>query len=82
MNSDSNWAPATRRTATVLTVALSAAALSGCLGAAPWNHDLLAKREMALNTHPLVTAFHDHVFFSKEGSSGGRTFGGGGCGCN
>ena len=26
--------------------------------------------------------FEDHVFFSKEGSSGGHGLGGGGCGCN
>jgi hypothetical protein len=24
----------------------------------------------------------DHIYFSKEASSGGRGFGGGGCGCN
>ena len=37
---------------------------------------------MQLNTHPNITAFHDHVEFSKEGSAGGRSFDGGGCGCN
>ena len=24
----------------------------------------------------------EHVYFSKEGSSGGQNVGGGGCGCN
>ena len=66
----------------VISVSVAAMTLSGCVGVAPWNRDLLAKKAMALNTHPLVTAFHDHVYFSKEGSSGGRSFDGGGCGCN
>jgi len=56
--------------------------LGGCLGAAAWDHDLLARRAMALDTQPNLTAFHEHVYFSKEGSSGGRTTAGGGCGCN
>jgi hypothetical protein len=54
--------------------------LSGC--AAAWDRDILAKQAMSLNTHPNITAFHDHIYFSKEGSSGGRTTDGGGCGCN
>ena len=29
-----------------------------------------------------ATGYHDHIYFSKEASSGGRTFDGGGCGCN
>jgi hypothetical protein len=37
---------------------------------------------MALNADPLQAAFEDHIYFSKEASSGGRGFGGGGCGCN
>ncbi len=28
------------------------------------------------------TGMLDHVYFSKEGTSGGRSFGAGGCGCN
>ena len=64
--------------------AVALVGLSGCahVGVQPWQHDLLAKDEMQLNTHPLVTSFHEHVYFSKEAASGGRTFDGGGCGCN
>lgn len=60
------------------------AVLSGCsvLGVKPWDRDLMAKDAMQLNTHPNLTVFHEHQYFSKEGSSGGRTFDGGGCGCN
>mgnify|MGYP000735840730 FL=1 len=58
--------------------------LSGCssLGVKPWQRDLLAKKSMQLNSAPLDSAIDDHIYFSKEGSSGGRAFGGGGCGCN
>jgi hypothetical protein len=66
----------------IFIVALAAGSLGGCLGAAPWDRDLLAERAMAPDTHPTITAFRDHIYFSKEGSSGGRTTDGGGCGCN
>ncbi len=56
--------------------------VSGCMGAAAWDRDLLAQRPMSLNAYPNLAAFHDHIYFSKEGSSGGRTTDGGGCGCN
>lgn len=57
---------------------------SGCssLGVEPWQRDLLAKEEMALTSAPIDAALDDHIYFSKEASSGGRSFGGGGCGCN
>jgi len=58
--------------------------LSGCsaLGVEPWQRDLLAKDEMSLTAAPVDAALDDHIYFSKEASSGGRSFGGGGCGCN
>jgi len=58
--------------------------LSGCanLGVEPWERDLLAKKEMALTASPIDAALDDHIYFSKEASSGGKSFGGGGCGCN
>lgn len=70
--------------ATFALLLISALAVSACssLGAKPWDRDLMARRSMAPVTHPNVTAFDDHIYFSKEGSSGGRTFDGGGCGCN
>ena len=57
---------------------------SGCssLGVEPWERDLLAKKEMALTSSAVDAALDDHIYFSKEASSGGRYFGGGGCGCN
>lgn len=64
--------------------AMLLASLAACsdLGVKPWERDLLAKPEMQLITSPIDAGLDDHIYFSKEGSSGGRSFGGGGCGCN
>lgn len=64
--------------------ALAVVMLTGCssIGVKPWQRDLLAQESMQLNSYPLDAAIDDHVYFSKEASSGGRGFGGGGCGCN
>ncbi len=57
-------------------------ALSGCssLGVKPWERDLHARADMQASA--LDTAIDEHIYFSKEASSGGRGFAGGGCGCN
>ena len=51
-------------------------------GVRPWRRGVLALPEMSLDTDPLFLSTDDHIYFSKEASSGGRGFGGGGCGCN
>lgn len=58
--------------------------LGGCanLGVQPWERDVLAKDEMALDYDSVTIGLDDHIYFSKEASSGGRGFAGGGCGCN
>ncbi len=63
---------------------LLAVMASGCssMGVEPWERDVLAKEEMQLTTDPVEAGIDDHIYFSKEASSGGRGFGGGGCGCN
>jgi hypothetical protein len=68
----------------LLFLALAAQALSGCahVGVKPWEREVLAREDMQLDANPLDTAIDDHIYFSKEGTSGGRGFGGGGCGCN
>lgn len=60
------------------------AVASGCssMGVEPWDRDVLAKDAMQLTPDPVSAALDDHIYFSKEASSGGRGFGGGGCGCN
>lgn len=74
----------TKKVITTVTLTLLSGALTACssLGVKPWERDILAKEEMALNSAPLDNRLDDHIYFSKEGSSGGRSFAGGGCGCN
>ena len=62
--------------------ALSTASGCSTLGVQPWERDVLARPEMSLDADPIDAAIDDHIYFSKEASSGGRGFGGGGCGCN
>ena len=47
-----------------------------------WERGDLARAEMAWNPDATEAAYRDHVYFSKEASTGGATVGGGGCGCN
>lgn len=65
----------------LLTLAMSLGACS-TMGVEAWERDVLAKDEMQLIADPLEASIDDHIYFSKEASSGGRGFGGGGCGCN
>lgn len=65
----------------LLTIGLFNAGCSN-LGTKPWERQNLAKREMLLISDPVEAATDDHIYFSKEASSGGQSFGGGGCGCN
>ena len=68
----------------LLIIAVAVTSGGGCavLGAKPWQHDLLAEQAMQVNPYPLETTIDEHIYFSKEASSGGRSFAGGGCGCN
>ena len=67
-----------------IVIVVSLAFLGGCssMGVEPWDRDVLPKDEMQLVADPLEAQIDDHIYFSKEASSGGRGFGGGGCGCN
>lgn len=66
----------------ILAFATLAPLLHGCTVVEPWQRDALARPEMSLDASPLDAGIDDHIYFSKEASSGGRGFGGGGCGCN
>ena len=62
-----------------------AAATSGCAHALevhPWDRDLLAEKKMSFVPSPKEHAIDEHIYFSKEGSTGGDDVAGGGCGCN
>ncbi len=63
----------------VLLIAILAAT-AGCSTVQPWERDLHAREDMQPNQRD--AAIDDHIYFSKEASSGGRGFAGGGCGCN
>jgi hypothetical protein len=66
-------------------IVLAGATLAaGCstVGVKPWQRDVLSRADMRLDGNGLDDAIDDHLYFSKEASSGGRSFGGGGCGCN
>ena len=68
----------------ILSAVLLLAVCAGCssMGVEPWERDVLAREDMQLITDPLEAATDDHIYFSKEASSGGQSVGGGGCGCN
>jgi Domain of unknown function (DUF4266) len=58
--------------------------LAGCATTSvqPWERGNLAKEEMGLDGNVLEGKFTEHIYTSKEASSGGKGVGGGGCGCN
>lgn len=57
-------------------------AISGCAQVKPWERGNLSKDIMAWEIDPLKSSLDSHIYFSKEGSSGGGQSAGGGCGCN
>ncbi len=58
--------------------------LTGCssMGVEPWQRDVLAKPSMQPVPNYFDNFYDEHIYFSKEASSGGQGVGGGGCGCN
>jgi len=48
----------------------------------PWEKDILAQESMQIPKDEMFQYSDDHIFFSKEASTGGNSVGGGGCGCN
>ncbi len=64
---------------------MGSALLTGCQSlprVAAWEKAYLAEPAMALEPDPLDRRFTEHIYFSREASSGGAGIGGGGCGCN
>ena len=79
-----NFSRYSRSTLRALWLIAASTSLAACanLGVQPWERDLLAKPSMQLRSPPVEAAIDDHIYFSKEAATGGRSFGGGGCGCN
>ena len=48
----------------------------------PWQRGNLAKKQMVRDSGGLHNALEQHTYASKEGTAGGYSVGGGGCGCN
>jgi hypothetical protein len=65
-------------------VGLTMAGLVGCSVSKvqAWDKQDLAKPEMALDADRLDSRYSEHIYFSREGTGGGWSIGGGGCGCN
>ena len=61
---------------------LGFALLAGCATVQPWERGTLADYTMRPDRDGLADTFNEHVYFTREGASGGRGVGGGGCGCN
>ena len=55
---------------------------SGCTTVQPWERGALADYTMQPDRDVLHTTMAEHLYFSREASTGGRGVGGGGCGCN
>jgi len=62
------------------------AGAAGCSNFEPWvkpyERDRLADPIMALDMHPVSSAYLMHVYEAREGARGGEGSAGGGCGCN
>lgn len=63
-------------------VILAVLALSACETVQPWERGYLAKEEMQWQDDSVEGRLQNHIYFSKEASSGGTGATGGGCGCN
>jgi hypothetical protein len=54
----------------------------GCAAVKPWQRAALADPIMQPDRDPLGDKLMEHLYFSREAAWGGRSVGGGGCGCN
>ncbi len=72
------------KNAKILLMLVSINLIAACsqLGVQPWEKDLLADPRMELQANEIDKSFDDHIYFSKEATSGGRGSAAGGCGCN
>jgi len=71
-----------KKISALLVCLLASIALNACATVKPWERGVLAKKEMAWQLDPMASSLQGHIYFSKEGSSGGGQAAGGGCGCN
>ncbi|MBE7538155.1 MAG: DUF4266 domain-containing protein [Opitutaceae bacterium] len=76
--------PSIDRIALLVLAAIAAVLASGCTTTTvqPWERGTLASYAMRPDRDPLATAMNEHIYFSRESTTGGRGVGGSGCGCN
>ncbi|MBT3192121.1 MAG: DUF4266 domain-containing protein [Verrucomicrobia bacterium] len=72
----------TIRTVLQLTVLSALTLCGGCASVKPWEMATFGSYIMRGDRDPIDDTFSEHVYFTREASSGGRGVGGGGCGCN
>ncbi len=60
----------------------ASAASAGCITVRPEQRAILADPKMRFQGDPRAAAELDHVLENREGSFGGGSVEGGGCGCN
>ena len=72
------------RLAGFLLVVLGGVFGSGCtaLKVQPWERAALTTYPMRADRDPQAATMAEHIWFSREASTGGRGVGGSGCGCN
>ena len=56
--------------------------LTSCEAVPAYQRGDLARQEMAFDADPLESRLNQHIYFSKEASTGGNGVAAGGCGCN
>jgi len=71
-----------RAGAPLVFAACCALTCAACATVAPYERERLAKHDMQLERDPDATAGESHAVAYREGSSGGSSSSGGGCGCN
>lgn len=74
----------TRRLLPALLLLAAGLTMGGCgtVGVKPWDRDILARPGMTPGDDVITSSLDEHIYFSKEASTGGLGSGGGGCGCN
>lgn len=70
------------RNALTLTLAITLLAACSVTPVSAWQRGNLAKKQMVRDSSGLNNALEQHTYASKEGTAGGYSVGGGGCGCN
>ena len=81
-SSDARREPSYRGVALPLLLLLCASALAACATVRPEDREKLADPAMSFDSAAMAARQKQHLVDNREGSTGGGTAKGGGCGCN